>query len=77
MKSHYLKKHVCVKLNGEEGYFKAFVEKVTLEMDMPSYHLRFEDDSKEIVFASSVFRIWLQQSAKILRFKKKKLSLVK
>lgn len=79
MKSAFLKKHVFINLNGVDGYFKAFIEKVYLEADQPAYMVRYEDGRKEPIFASSIFRIWsAEQKAKIIPINKKvKLKVVK
>ena len=64
MKSRFLKKWCFITLNGTEGYFKAFVEKVGMEADQPAYHVRYDDGRRETIFLSSVFRIWLEKQGK-------------
>jgi len=70
MKSRFLKKWCFITLSGSEGYFKAFVEKVGLEADQPAYYVKYENGQKEVIFLSSVFRIWdaNQKKATVIKF---------
>lgn len=64
MKSRFTKKWVCITLNGSDGHFKAFVEKVGLEANQEAYYVRYESGEREVIFLSSVFRIWLADQKK-------------
>jgi hypothetical protein len=80
MKSQFLKKWVMIQLSGEEGYFKAYIEKIGMEGDVVSYFVKYEDGTKEIIFLNSVHRIWVadQKKGKLLPLKiDNKLRLVK
>ncbi len=82
MKSRFTKKWVCITLNGSDGHFKAYVEKVGLEANQEAYYVRYEDGQKEIIFLSSVFRIWSASDNKatvvdIKKYKEKKFKLIK
>ena len=68
-----------IQLSGEEGYFKAYVEKLGMEGDVAAYFVKYEDKTKEIIFLNSVHRIWEadQKKGKLLPLKRRSLRLVK
>ena len=70
MKSRFLKKWCFITLNGTEGHFKCFVEKVGLEANQEAYYVKYEDGTREVIFLSSVFRIWAanQKKATVIKF---------
>jgi hypothetical protein len=70
MKSRFLKKWAMITLNGSEGHFKCFIEKVGLEANQEVYYVKYEDGTCEPIFLSSVFRIWAanQKKATVIKF---------
>lgn len=59
-----------ITLNGSEGHFKCFIEKVGLEANQEAYYVKYEDNTREVLFLSSVFRIWAanQKKATVIKF---------